>query len=621
MHPRGFGFVRPDVSGSYTEDIFIPKQRTRTAVNGDVVEVSVSRTVSEKGPEGAVISIIKRKNSQITGTILKSLSQNSAIAYVPVLGSHRRVLVSSKHVLNEDDRIIMDVIDWGEDSNETLCQFSRSFGSIMDASCDIDVAIEEFSIREKFPESVLEEVERLSSRVTSRELKGREDLRGLECVTIDPDTAKDFDDALSLEHDSNGHLHLGVHIADVAHYIEEGSALDQEARKRCNSTYFPGRCIPMLPPKLSENLCSLRPNVNRLTVSVLVEFDSDANIINYRIVRSVIHSKKRFTYREAKDILDNKKKSSHKDLLMNLVTLCKAFKKKRYERGSIEFSLPEVRVILDSDGDPQKLESIEYDITHQLVEECMLKANEIIATHLNKTGKNLAYRIHDEPKEIQLENFATLVQAYGFHIPSHPSPADLQKLFDIASQTPHSRQLSIFFIRSLPLAYYSSDNIGHYGLCLEYYCHFTSPIRRYSDLLVQRIIFDDALRISKKDIQSIAEDCSDHERVSARAESSVTLQKKFRFINKELKTSPNKKYNATITRVNEKGIVFEITDYMIEGFLHVSELKDDYYLFDSKDVSLAGRRHGKRHSCGDTLSVTLLSIDLITLESRWRLVI
>lgn len=324
VHARGFGFVKPDNPAQYNQDIFIPKHLTQNAVQGDHVEVVVNpRSVSEKGPEGKVIAILKRGRTHIAGIIRSIEWQGDILAYAPMLGMSQRIVVapSEDHPLQIGDRIVMEVTDWGDRETETYCRMSHYIGHITDPSVDIKAAIEEYELRADFPDQVIKEASNHSKKVPLEEIKKRDDFRELECVTIDPDTARDFDDALTLTKDASGY-HLGVHIADVSHYVLSDSPLDKEALMRSNSTYFPGFCIPMLPQELSNELCSLKPNVNRLTVSVMMNFDEYGELIDYKVHRSVIKSAKRFTYKEAKQVLDGNKKSPHTDLLKRMVELC-----------------------------------------------------------------------------------------------------------------------------------------------------------------------------------------------------------------------------------------------------------------------------------------------------------
>ncbi len=621
VHHRGFGFLRPDDTNLYPEDIFIPKHLTLNAVDGDSVEVLVNtEVVSEKGPEGKVVSILSRGRTHVAGIITQAEPYGEILAYAPLLGNTQKISVQppKDRTLREGDRIVMEVIEWGSKQSHTLCQMASYIGHISDPSCDIPAAIEEFQLRSTFPVKALEQAKEYGSRVTVKDIKQREDLRHLECFTIDPDTAKDFDDAVNLTKDEKGHYHLGVHIADVAHYVTPGSYLDNEAKQRCNSTYFPGYCLPMLPHELSSHLCSLKPNVNRLTASVLMEFDPSGNMINYRIARSVIKSRKRFTYREAKQILDGKKKSPFLKNLQLMLELCKLLKVKRYERGSLEFAMPELMVLVNEKGIPTGLDHIEYDETHQLIEEFMLKTNEVVATHLTVEGKGLPYRIHDEPSEDNMKDFSMLVRNFGYNLSEIPTSREMQTLFEEASQTPYGQYLATSYIKRMRLAVYSADNIGHYGLGLTHYCHFTSPIRRYIDLIVHRTLFGEVS--DRESLESITLQCSEQERASAKAEGSVKVLKKLRLLKNWQDKDPKKQYEAIITRVKPFGIYFEILDLMLESFLHISELENDYFVFDEQQEHLKGRHEGHIHASGNRIFVMLKEVNFIQQETIWNLV-
>ena len=620
LHPRGFGFVKPSDASLYVQDIFIPKHLTQNAIEGDRVEVLVNNeTISEKGPEGRVLSVLSRARSHLAG-IIKGMGRNGAYyAHAPMLGAAAHILVQSEDVrLKIGDRIVMEVIEWGNKDEPTICRLSHQIGHISDPSCDISAAIEEFELRRDFPTAAIAEAQAFGTKVSLKEIKGREDFRTQICVTIDPDTAKDFDDAISLTKDSNGNFHLSVHIADVSHYVAPGSALDKEAEERCNSTYFPGTCLPMLPKELSSHLCSLKEGVNRLTISVIASFDPQGELLEYRIVRGVIKSAKRLTYKQAKAILDGKKPSTLLEMLQLMVKFCGILKKLRYERGSIEFALPELIVLVDEAGVPLKTDYIQYDITHQLVEEFMLKANEIVATHLSKQGKEMAYRVHDQPSEENMKDFSLLANAFGFQLPSKCSTKEIQQLFDEAMQSPYGQYLATSYIKRMRLAIYSPENIGHFGLSLTHYCHFTSPIRRYIDLVVHRLLFCDGE--SKEKLKQVSESCSEQERVSAKAESSVLLLKKLRLLDAMSRGNRFKQYEAVVTRVKNFGIYFEVIELLIDSYLHVSEMHNDYYEFDEKAVLLRGRHTGISFQAGDKICVMLKQIDFITQETIWELV-
>lgn len=612
LHPRGFGFVKVE---HQEEEVFIPKHLTEGAIDGDIVEIEQLGT-SSKGPEGKVVKIVSRGRTHLGGIVVSTSSKGMLKVYCPLLGPTKPVSVKSSKKFRVGDRVILKILTWGDEEDSPTGEVSHLFGHISDPSIDNLAAIEDYNLRNSFPPKAVKEAKDYGTSVSEKDLKNREDFTHIQTVTIDPETAKDFDDALSLSKDDKGHFHLKVHIADVAHYVPAGSSLDEEAKQRCNSTYFPGFCLPMLPHELSDHLCSLRPKVVRLTVSVLMEFDTQGSLVGYKIKRSAIKSNKRFSYEEAKAVLEGTIKSPFKPLLELMVELCLLLKKKRSARGSIDFAMPEIVLVVDEKGVPQGTKKVEYDITHQMVEEFMLKANEVVASHLSKEGRPVLFRTHEEPSEENIEDFYTLARFMGFSLPKDPQAEDLQKLFDLAKKTPFAQQLSVAFIRSMKLANYSPENIGHYGLALENYCHFTSPIRRYSDLVIQRLLFHEEEK--DLDVQQVAQACSEKERISFRAEMSVRALKKLRLLKTWMEEDPKRSYNAYVTRVKPFGLTFEIPELGLEGFIHVSELENDYFIYNEKTQTLLGRRTHQKYEVGSFIHVVPTSIDLILLESKWK---
>lgn len=605
---KGFGFLKMG-----KEELFIPKQGMMGAVDGDTVEAEITGT-SAKGKEGRIVAILKRSRTHLGCTIIEKVD-SYFVAYAPLLGPKKTVLVRTKkkQTLEPGDRIICKVLDWNNEEESVEAEFDRKIGSISDASIDVAAAIEEFDLPDGFSKEAIEEATAYSLDVHPGK---RLDLISHECVTIDPDTAKDFDDAISLTRDDKGRYHLGVHIADVAAYVKKGSHLDQEAFVRCNSTYFPGFCLPMLPKELSNELCSLKPDVNRLTASVLAEFNSEGDLIDYRIERSCIRSRKRFTYREALAVIEGKTESPYRPLLERMVELCALLKRKRFDRGSIDFSLSENVVLVGKDGVPTGIDKVEYDITHQMIEEFMLKANEIVATHLAKSGKQLIFRVHEEPSPETFEDFYSYARVLGFSLPAKPTHRDIQKLFEQAKGSPFAPQLSVSFIRSMKLALYSPDNIGHYGLALEHYCHFTSPIRRYTDLVIQRLLFNE--EDPSADLVDVARTCSEKERVSFRAESSVLQLKKLRLASFAFERDPDRIYRATVTRIKPFFLFFEISEFAIESSLHISELGREFFEYNSNSLCFRGTKSGKIYTCGTEIEVRLKKVDLIRQLAEWE---
>ena len=622
MHPRGFGFLQADHPALFPQDIFIPKNLTQNAVHGDRVEVLIdSQNFSDKGPEGRVIAILERSRTHLAGTICEFNPRQQLInAYVPILGATQDVVVepSEDFDLKIGDRVVLEVIDWGGSGKSIYSRVTHFIGHMDDPSKDIPAAIEEFGLTSEFRLKVKREAKRFGMRVSQSDIKEREDLRSTTCVTIDPETAKDFDDAISLTKDKKGNYHLSVHIADVSHYVHPGSSLDEAAQGRCNSTYFPGTCIPMLPKELSENLCSLKPKVNRLAASVIMKLSPSGKLLDYRMARTVIKSARRFSYGEAREIIQGKRRSVHKPLILLMAELCAILKERRRKRGSVELDVPEFIINVNKQGVPTGFRWEQYDETHQMIEEFMLMANEVVATHLSEENQLIAYRVHEPPDQDNLRDFSRLAATFGFHIPAIPEPEDIQKLFADAKGSPYYDYLSTCYIRSMRMATYSPDNVGHYGLSMTHYCHFTSPIRRYVDILVHRVLFGEPM--PEDELQLHARNCSEQERLSARAENSVRLLKKMRLLLAMKKKEPMKVYDGLITRVKPFGFYFELVGMQVEGFIHISKIGQDYYMFDESHNRLIGRRTGETIRPGDEIQAMLLDVDLIRHESFWDLV-
>lgn len=610
---RGFGFVTP---GNGDVDVFIPKNYINGAIDKDFVEVLINEEKERsKGPEGEVIKILKRERTHLVATVLHK-KNDLYIGHISMTGSSRVAHVKTSKKLKAGDRVFIKVEDWGEENSPIIGKLDMLFGNISDPSTDITVAMAEYELDSEFSEKSIHEAKKISEK-KEKDFSDREDLTELECFTIDPTTAKDYDDALSCSFDHKG-FHLGVHIADVAHYVKPSSSLDKDAFLRCNSTYFPGYCSPMLPYELSNDKCSLKEGVERLCISAMMDFDTEGNLYNYRICRSVIRSKKRFTYDEAFEIIEKRKASPFGKSLQTMVELCHLLKQKRFLRGSIDFALPDAVILTDEKGNPTGIKIVEYDISHQLVEEFMLKANECVAQHLNKKGKMLIYRIHEEPTAETFEEFYSFARILGFALPKKPNHKDIQNLFAQAKESPFLHQLSVHFIRSMKIAFYSQENLGHYGLSLEHYCHFTSPIRRYSDLVIQRLLFDEEPK--EINLKNIAKSCSEKERNSFKAEMSVVYIKKLRLLEKHYKEDPQKKYKAQITKVKPHNIIFEIKDLFFEGSLHVSELYDDYYIYYPLQMKLQGQWSKQSFGYGDEILVQINKIDFPFLKVEWKIV-
>lgn len=619
VHAKGFAFV--SIPNKKIDDVFIPPPFVRDAFDGDTVEIKLleKKKVSSKGPEGEVVKVIKRNSSRAVGTIYKLLPKQNALAYVAVFGREKPVLVKKAigQKFKLGDRLLLKVQKWPKKRGEDIvCKFLSYLGHISEPNIDHIIAATEFGIPHHFSNKVKKDAKAFGKVVRHQDEKGRKNFAKLETFTIDPKTAKDYDDALSVTQDENGKYHLYVHIADVSHYVLPGTALDKEAFERGNSTYFPRNCFPMLPEELSNELCSLKEGVKRLAVTVCMHFDTDGELIDHTFHKSVIKSDKRFTYEEAKEVLDGKKRSKHLDALKRLVSLFHLLKKQKMARGTVDLAVDETVLIIDHNGMPTGVETVHYDITHQVIEECMLKANELVARELRNREFPSIFRTHEEPDKDNLSDFYEYARSLGFTLPPAPEMADVQKLFLEARGTPHEKQLTTSYIRSMKLATYSPSPAPHFGLALEDYTHFTSPIRRYVDLIVHRQLFDPAYA---PNTAKIAKHTSETERKSFKGEMSVLTLKKLRYLKKIINENPREEFNVTVTKVKPFGIFFDIDFLGFEGFSHVSELGNEYFHYQDTPPSFIGDGTRARIFVGKSLKVALKNVDLIFQECDWKI--
>jgi len=473
--------------------------------------------------------------------------------------------------------------------------------------------IRKYHLPTEFPGDVIDQANRISETVDARKLEGREDLRKKFIVTIDPDDARDFDDAIRVEKIDNGGWRLGVHIADVAAYVEPGSALDREARRRGNSVYLPDRVIPMLPERLSNGVCSLNPGVDRLTHSVFIQFDKNGVAKSARFEKSVIRSAHRLTYKQAYAILKSSPQDQLGEQLHVTWELASLLRRKRFEHGSLDLDFPEVKVRLDDKGKPVRLERIENDESHQLIEECMLAANEAVARELKKRAIPTVYRVHENPDPEKLAEYREFVLSFNYKVGDLTHRGELQRLLSSTRGKPEEQALKIGLLKSLKRARYAPQPLGHYGLAKPNYLHFTSPIRRYADLVVHRALAKHngkyQSRIDMGQIASIAEHISMTERTAADAEIEAVRMKKLEFFQSQLDERKPQVFRAAIVDVRNYGLVVELPDALITGLVHVSSLAEDFYVFEPTQRRLIGRRSRKRFSVGDEVRVFVVRVD------------
>lgn len=605
----GFGYAKAIDSQLIDSEIFIPRAYIKSSMNGD--EIIISKIYeTEKGLEGVVESITQRKLLSCVVTVSgfvnqKFIATNNNIPNI-------RFIVNTNKIVNIGDQLLVN-IHWNNiDNNEFEVSVIQEIGNVNDPSKDNDVAILEYNILNKFSADIDKEVEViLENRFNFLEDSNRENFRDKLTITIDPETSKDFDDGICVEKTENGTYLLYVHIADVTHYVKPGSCIDEEAKNRCNSTYFPGTVVPMLPFALSDDVCSLIPNEDRPTASIVIEIDKHGNAINYRVTKGIINSKRRFTYQEAKNIIDSNESSVYKDMLMLCCELFQIMNSKKLKDGYVNIVNSEVKIIVDETGDPIDVQREEYDISHQIIEAFMVKSNEMISEYVySKLKKPSIFRIHEKPNPRNMEVFVEKLKHLGIHISNDPSSKELNDLLHKFRDTELFNLISIDYIQHMNQAEYSSKNKGHHGLNLKFYSHFTSPIRRYSDLLLHRLAFNSDI-IDEVDIDKIAEDCSIKERISAKAEKQSVRMKKLRLLKKYVNQNYDNEYEAVVNRIFGNKIFAEIQELQLPIVIFLGSLKDDFYKFDEVSKVLIGQSRNNVISRGAILTLNVTKVDLI----------
>ena len=656
VHPVGYGFLTSEKSGE--SDVFIAAENIGTAMHGDRVVARMSPEAPAgriKGRrEGRVIRILERAHDTVVGTLQKSRNFYYVVPddprfvhdiYVrPVTDAGAREDRRSQIEPTVGDKVVVRLDNWQSRHVNPEGEVIEVLGPASAPGVDVLSIIRKYHLPTEFPSDVLEQAERIPETVDARQIAGREDLRDQFIVTIDPDDARDFDDAINVEKLANGGWQLGVHIADVAAYVEPGSALDREARLRGNSVYLPDRVIPMLPERLSNGVCSLKPQVDRLTHSVFIQFDKNGNAKSARFAKTVIRSAWRLTYKEAYAILKSQprndgfqavagKMAAGKLSLLESVQrdqlserlhlaweLAALLRRKRFEHGALELDFPEVKVWVDSDGKPVRLERVENDESHQLIEEFMLVANEAVARELKKRAIPTIYRVHENPDPEKLGEYREFVLSFGYKVGDLTHRAELQRLLAEFRGKPEEQALKVGLLKSLKRARYDPHPLGHYGLAKTNYLHFTSPIRRYADLVVHRVLGRDgppgrparsaSAPYQMAEIASIAEHISTTERNAADAEIDAAQMKKLEFFQQQLAGRKPQIFPATVVDVRNYGLMVELPDALITGLIHVSSLTDDFYVFEPARHQLMGRRSRKRFKVGDRLSVFVARVDV-----------
>ncbi|MDE2995273.1 MAG: ribonuclease R [Bacteroidota bacterium] len=614
VHPRGYGFVRVE---GISEDFFVRARRLNTGLDGDEVSIALAaRKPGDERREAEVLEVLKRGRSTAVGTFEHSGS------FAVVVPDDRRLThdiyvdLDTIGDAQNGDKVQVSIDSFEHRGGAPRGRILKVIGSADDPEIQTIALAMSIGVDVDFPREVLDEAERIQDVISEDEIRKREDFRQETVFTIDPADAKDFDDALHLKPLSNGNLEVGIHIADVSHYVAPGTELDRVARERGTSVYLVDRVIPMLPEHLSNQICSLNPGVDRLTFSCVVELTPAGKTVNFRVVNGIICSAHRLSYEQAQEvILGLKPDHALKDTLPELNRMAKSMRDVRFEHGSIDFDLREVRVELDDTGRPVRIVPRERRDAHRLIEEYMLLANRLVAQRYGDEAPAFVFRIHDPPDADRISQLANYIGAFGHELPHENgavTPKALNALLRSVSGRPEAPVIEEAALRSMSRARYDTDNHGHYGLAAEFYTHFTSPIRRYPDLLVHRLVrekMDGQRRVDPEGLSTLAKHCSEREQVATEAERESVQLKKVEYVLDHI----GEEHHGVISGVSRFGVYIELSELLVEGMVHVRTMDGDYYEYDEDSFSLVGRRSGKRYRPGDEVRVLIAGASM---ESR-----
>ncbi|MGE5313135.1 MAG: ribonuclease R [Acidobacteriota bacterium] len=616
----GMGFVEVEGMG----EVYIAKRSLSTALNGDTVRVAIfggrkSKKNRDEHVEGEVIEVVERAQKEFVGRLEHSKNFYFVVCDDPTVTRDIYIPAQFLAGARAGEKVVASLERWDSEHLNPEGRILSIIGQSGSIHTEIQSVIETFHLSKKFPQAVEEAAHALPGRIPAKEIAARRDLRELATMTIDPVDAKDFDDALSIEVIDHETIRLGVHIADVGAYVKEGSALDKEAFERGTSVYLANQVVPMLPERISNNLCSLVPDKDRLAYTCFMDVTSKGKVKSYEIVHSVICSKRRFTYEEVEAILDAEE-GEFSEELSRLWSLASMLRAKRLKCGAVDFDSPEAKFRYDEKGKPVEIITKERLKSHQLVEECMLLANRTVAEHIGKVRKEEAerpfvYRVHDLPDREKLKELSLFVKKFGYtlNVSGSVSSKELQRLLEQARGTKEENVINEVAIRSMAKAVYSEKNIGHFGLAFDHYTHFTSPIRRYPDLMVHRLLDEYARGMSVSRMHEHASKlgfqckwASDRERVAMEAERMSVKVMQVEYMRDRI----GEEYEAVISGVASYGLFVEINTVLVEGLLHVRNLGDDYYRFDERAYTLVGERHGRQFRLGDEIRVTVAAVDV-----------
>lgn len=599
------------------EAIFVAERNSMHALNGDKVKVIVAARRKGVEPEAEVIEIIEENEQTFIGT----LQVNKQFAFLQTDSKYLAtdIIIPKAKLKNgrTGQKAIVKITSWPDDAKNPIGEVIDILGQTGDNTTEMHAILAEFGLPYGYPENVNAAAEKIDAGITDEAVAQREDMRGVTTFTIDPRDAKDFDDALSFRNLPNGNYEVGVHIADVTHYVKPDSLLDKEAQKRATSVYLVDRVVPMLPEHLSNGICSLRPNEDKLTFSCVFEMTPDAEVVDSRIVRTVTRSDRRFTYEEAQQVIETGL-GDYADEILTLDRLAKILRKNRYDNGSVEFDRAEVRFETDESGHPISVFFKESKDANKLIEEFMLLANRTVATAIGKPAgrhkpKAFVYRVHDMPDPGKLADLSKVARTFGFKVKETGTSKQVNRsinrmLADVKGRG-EENFLSTLAIRSMAKAIYTTTNVGHYGLAFDYYTHFTSPIRRYPDMMVHRLLeryLSGGRSVSQPKLEDLCKHSSDMEQLAANAERASIKYKQVEYMADHM----GEIYSGVISGVTEWGFYVELDDNKCEGLVPVRDLVDDYYDFDEKNYCLIGRRRGVRYRLGDQVKVKVARASL-----------
>ncbi len=621
----GRGFLMPDETGA--AEVAIPSSGTGTALNDDRVLVRLDvepqgrRTKSDKTASGTVVRILERRRTQIVGTLKKGRQFLYVVPDDPRM-NHDINVPPAKDVGREarvGDKVVVELKEWESRHTSPEGTIIEVLGPPTAEGVDMLAVLRNYDLPLKFPPQVLNEVKNIGNTVRESEIKGRVDCRDHDVITIDPADARDFDDAFYLTKSGRDRWKLWVHIADVSHYVKPGSALDKEAKKRGNSTYLVDRVIPMLPEALSNELCSLKPDVDRLSKCVEFLINGDGKVIKAQFHEAVIHSKRRYSYESAFEVLNRRPKDGIEEMLVNAGELAMKIRKRRFANGALDLDFPETKIRLDDEGKVKRIEKIDNDISHQLIEEFMLLANEAVATRLIKLRRPSIHRVHERPDPKRLFDYRQEVLSHNLPCGNLEKSAEVQKLLKRLGTIAIGAALKIGFLKSLMRARYAVEPLGHYGLAKDKYAHFTSPIRRYADLIVHRTLFE-KVKSSVTELTRIAEHISTTERNSSDAERDSKDVKMYAYLLAQMDAGDPQQYKALVTDIRNFGLFIDIPDLGMRGLVPLSRIEDDFYEFDPARVQVIGRRSNRVIKLGDELDVEVDKVDTDKKEVDFRLV-